>query len=116
MICGAFDAREWRDPGDPGWQAWDPARRAWTWEGSSEALMPSQPIAIDGYPGRLLISAGEKDTTWSSKMSKRLSERYAAGGKTAEQLLFPEAGHMLSAKATMLRDEEISVFFMQHLA
>lgn len=116
MICGAFDAREWRDPGDPGWQAWDPARRAWTWEGSSEALMPSQPIAIDDYPGPLLISAGEKDTTWSSKMSKRLSERYAAGGKTAEQLLFPEAGHMLSAKATMLRDEKISVFFLQHLA
>lgn len=50
--------------------------------------MPSQPIASDWYPGPLLISAGEKDTTRSSKMSKRLSERYAAGGVTAEQLHF----------------------------
>lgn len=116
VICGAFDGREWRDPGDPGWQAWDPARRAWTWKGSSEALLPTQPIEIERYPGPLLISAGEKDTTWSSVMSKRLADRYAAGGRTAEQLLFPEEGHVLSAKATMLRDKHVSVFFAQHLA
>ena len=30
-VCGAFDARRWRDKGDPGWQTWDPAERAWTW-------------------------------------------------------------------------------------
>jgi hypothetical protein len=33
VICGAFDARQWRDPGDPGWQSWDPAKRAWSWRG-----------------------------------------------------------------------------------
>lgn len=116
VICGAFDAREWRDPGDPGWQAWDPARRAWTWKGSSEALLPSQPIEIQRYPGPLLISAGEKDTTWSSAMSGRLANRYATGGQTADQLLFPDDGHVLSAEATMLRDKKISAFFTQHLA
>ncbi|HIP78740.1 MAG TPA: alpha/beta hydrolase, partial [Kiloniellaceae bacterium] len=24
VVCGAFDARRWRDKGDPGWQVWDP--------------------------------------------------------------------------------------------
>jgi dipeptidyl aminopeptidase/acylaminoacyl peptidase len=33
VICGAFNARSWRDSGDPGWQPWDPAKRAWTWRG-----------------------------------------------------------------------------------
>jgi|SRR5450631_4013422 hypothetical protein len=26
VICGAFNARMWRDSGDPGWQPWDPAK------------------------------------------------------------------------------------------
>lgn len=25
VICGAFNAKVWRDSGDPGWQPWDPA-------------------------------------------------------------------------------------------
>lgn len=115
VICGAFDGREWRDPGDPGWQAWDPARRAWTWKGSSEALLPSQPIEIQRYPGPLLISGGLNDTMWSSAMSRRLADRYATGGRVAEELVFPREGHNLSAEATMLRDERVSAFFVRHL-
>lgn len=45
-ICGAFDGRIFRDVGDPGWQAWDGTQRAWNWRGSSEALLPTQPIEI----------------------------------------------------------------------
>ncbi|WP_235272411.1 hypothetical protein [Halomonas sp. KO116] len=30
VVCGAFDARGFRDVGDPGWQAWDVSKRAWT--------------------------------------------------------------------------------------
>jgi hypothetical protein len=41
VVCGAFNARMWRDSGDPGWQPWDPANRAWTWRGSSEELLPT---------------------------------------------------------------------------
>lgn len=115
VICGAFDAREWRDPGDPGWQAWDPARRAWTWNGTSETLLPTQPIAIHQYAGPLLISAGDNDTTWSSAMARRLADRYATDGRVAEQLIFPGEGHMLSAEATMVRNAHTSAFFARHL-
>lgn len=115
VICGAFDAKEWRDPGDPGWRAWDPSRRAWTWKGASDTLLPSQPIEIQQYAGPLLISAGENDTTWSSAMAKRLGNRYATDGRAAEQLIFPGEGHVLSAEATMVRDARISAFFAEHL-
>ena len=41
VICGAFDARSYRDAGDPGWQPWDPGRRAWSWRSSSDELLPT---------------------------------------------------------------------------
>jgi hypothetical protein len=43
VICGAFNARNWRDAGDPGWQAWDPGKRAWSWRGSSDELLLPPP-------------------------------------------------------------------------
>ena len=116
VICGAFNAKEWRDSGDPGWQAWDPARRAWTWKGTSESLLPTQPIEIERYPGPLLISAAGNDTTWSSAMSWRLADRYATGGRVAELLAFHGEDHILSAEATMVRDARLSAFFAEHLA
>lgn len=115
VICGAFNAKEWRDPGDPGWQAWDPARRAWTWKGRSDGLVPTQPIEIQRYPGPLLISTGTDDATWSSAMSQRLADRYAAGGKTAEILAFAGEGHILSADAKMVHDARVSAFLVRHL-
>lgn len=35
VICGAFDAAQFRDRGDPGWRVWDPGERAWTWRGTA---------------------------------------------------------------------------------
>eukprot|EP00752_Nemacystus_decipiens_P018941 g16997.t1 len=64
VVCGAFDARYYRDSGDPGWQVWDPARRAWMWNGSSDELLPTTPIPIEAYEGPLWLAAGLKDQTW----------------------------------------------------
>lgn len=116
VVCGAFDAREWRDSGDPGWQSWDPARRAWTWKGKDDGLLPTQPIAIERYPGPLFISVGDQDQTWAPAMSRRLAERYARSGRVAELLAFEREGHVLSAEASMLRDERLATFFARHLA
>ncbi|MGR5254604.1 alpha/beta hydrolase family protein, partial [Vibrio astriarenae] len=71
---------------------------------------------IEQYPGPLLISAAENDTTWSSAMSWRLADRYATGGRIAELLAFPGEDHILSAEATMVRDARLSAFFAEHLA
>lgn len=69
----------WRDSGDPGRQAWDPAQRAWTWRGSSAELIPTVPIEIERYDGPLLLTHGMKGTTWSVSMTRRLEERPRPG-------------------------------------
>ncbi len=70
VICGAFIGANWRDSGDPGWQAWDPALRAWTWKGVSDALLPTMPIEIERYAGPLLLTHGANDTMWSADMTR----------------------------------------------
>ncbi len=94
VVCGAFDARSFRDAGDPGWQAWDPARRAWTWKGSANDLLPTTPIPIEHYSGPLFLAAGLKDTTWSPGMTRRLESRRRKSGQPVEAHYYPEEGHV----------------------
>ena len=84
VVCGAFVGAAWRDSGDPGWQAWDPAERAWTWRGSSDALLPSTPIEVERYPGPLYLSHGAQDTVWSVQMTRRLEDRLRRNGRCPE--------------------------------
>ncbi|MEM8976604.1 MAG: acyl-CoA thioester hydrolase/BAAT C-terminal domain-containing protein [Pseudomonadota bacterium] len=94
VVCGAFDARSFRDSGDPGWQAWDPSRRAWTWNGSSENLLPTTPIDVTTYQGPLFLSVGLKDRTWSPDMTKRLQQRREAEGLPVEAHFYEDEGHI----------------------
>ena len=84
VVCGAFIGATWRDKGDPGWQSWDVSRRAWTWRGTSEGLLPTTPIEIERYPGPLYLSHGELDSVWSVAMTRRLEERLREGQRNPE--------------------------------
>lgn len=95
VICGAFIGAAWRDGGDPGWQAWDPGLRAWTWRGSSEALLPTQAIEIERYDGPLFLSHGTDDSVWSASMTERLADRLRQGGRSPEVHLLPGQDHVL---------------------
>ena len=93
VVCGAFIGAAWRDRGDPGWQSWDPSRRAWTWRGSSEALLPSTPIEIERYAGPLYLSHGEQDRVWSVEMTRRLEARLRRHGRSPEVHYLPGQDH-----------------------
>lgn len=93
VICGAFIGANWRDTGDPGWQAWDPALRAWTWKGASDALLPTMPIEIERYVGPLLLTHGANDTMWSADMTRRLAARLRLHGRTPEVHILPGQDH-----------------------
>jgi dipeptidyl aminopeptidase/acylaminoacyl peptidase len=116
VICGAFDAKMWRDAGDPGWQPWDPASRAWTWRGSSEQLLPTTPIEIERFQGPLFLSHGTRDTVWSVEMTRRLWERLKQHGRTPEVHLYEGEGHGLSSDAENKQHECLIDFFARHLA
>lgn len=94
VVCGAFDARSFRESGDPGWQAWDPSQRAWTWNGTSDKLLPSTPINVEAYAGPLFLSAGLQDLTWSPEMTVRLQKRREAQDLPVEAHLYQEEGHI----------------------
>lgn len=94
VVCGAFDARSYRDIGDPGWQSWDPARRAWMWNGDSSTLLPTTPIEIESYAGPLFLSVGLEDRTWSPDMTRRLEARRAAAGLQVEAHYYEGEGHV----------------------
>ncbi len=93
VICGAFIGANWRDTGDPGWQAWDPALRAWTWKGASDALLPTMPIEIERYVGPLLLTRGANDTMWSADLTRRLEARLRLHGRTPEVHVLPSQDH-----------------------
>jgi dipeptidyl aminopeptidase/acylaminoacyl peptidase len=116
VICGAFDARVWRDAGDPGWQPWDPANRAWTWQGSSDGLLPSTPIEIERFDGPLFISHGTQDKVWSAEMTRRLSERLISHGRKAEVHLYEGEDHGFSSDGENHHYELLTEFFERHLA
>ena len=84
VVCGAFRGATWRDRGDPGWQAWDPGERAWTWDNGLDGLLPSTAIEVELYPGPLYLSHGTKDSVWSVAMTRRLEQRLRANGRTPE--------------------------------
>ncbi|GGB58442.1 hypothetical protein GCM10011316_33140 [Roseibium aquae] len=94
VVCGAFDARTYRDPGDPGWQAWDPSRRAWTWRGRSDDLLPTTPIEVAAYPGPLFLGVGDGDRTWSPGMTRRLEARRVENGRPVEAHYYEGEGHV----------------------
>jgi dipeptidyl aminopeptidase/acylaminoacyl peptidase len=116
VVCGAFDAKLWRDEGDPGWQAWDPAKRAWTWRGSSEDLKPTTPIEIDRYNGPLFLSHGTKDNVWDVEMTRRLEKRLRSNGKAAEVHYYEQQGHISGSQGENEHHELLLAFFLKHLA
>lgn len=115
VICGAFDAKRWRDVGDPGWQVWDPADRAWTWRGSSDALTPTTPIEIERYAGPLLLSHGTEDKVWDVAMTRRLEARVKAAGRQPEVLYLEGEGHVSSGEAENRYHDHLLAFFRRHL-
>lgn len=94
VVCGAFDARSFRDAGDPGWRAWDPSERAWTWNGASDDLLPTTPIPVEAYPGPLWLAAGLEDRTWSPDMTRRLEARRCGAGLPVEAHYYAGEGHV----------------------
>ncbi|KZL05374.1 Alpha/beta hydrolase family protein [Pseudovibrio axinellae] len=94
VVCGAFDAKRYRDPGDPGWQAWDAKRRAWCWNGESDSLLPTTPIPIEHYPGPLFLAVGLQDATWSPEMTRRLEHRRVANQLPVEAHYYAGEGHI----------------------
>ncbi|MEM8752608.1 MAG: acyl-CoA thioester hydrolase/BAAT C-terminal domain-containing protein [Pseudomonadota bacterium] len=98
VVCGAFDAKTFRDAGDPGWRAWDPARRAWTWRGSSDDLAPTTPIEVERIGAPLFLSVGLKDTVWSPEMTRRLEARRRAHGAEVEAHYYAGEGHVPGGK------------------
>lgn len=115
VVVGAFDAKRWRDSGDPGWQVWDPAERAWTWRGSSEKLTPTTPIEIERYGGRLFISHGTADQTWDVEMTRRLEARLYSHGRSPEVHYYEGEGHGFSLDAANEHDRLVVDFFTRRL-
>ncbi len=111
VVCGAFDAKRWRDKGDPGWQVWDPALRAWTWKGSSEALLPSTPIEIERYSGPMFLSHGVQDSIWSVEMTRRLEQRLIDNGRTPIVHYYPGEDHINRSEAENLHNDQVIAFF-----
>lgn len=116
VVCGSFDARRWRDRGDPGWQVWDPAERAWTWRGSSEELKPTTPIEIERYAGPLFLSHGTADTTWDVAMTRRLEERLRTHGRAPEVHYYEGQDHISDSDGENVHHERLIAFFRRHLA
>ncbi len=115
VICGAFNGRTWRDSGDPGWQAWDPSERAWTWRGDSENLKPTTTIEIERYQGPLFLSHGTKDRMWSVKMTKRLEQKLKEREAHLEVHYYEGEEHLCSDDADNKHNEMLVRFFTRFL-
>ncbi len=115
VICGAFDAHYWRDNDDPGRRAWDPAERAWTWRGSSDALRPTTPIEIERYEGPIFISHGTADKMWSVEMTRRLEARLLGHNRRPEVHYYDGQPHTPTADAMNLHLRRLIAFFDRHL-
>lgn len=115
VICGAFDARRYRDSGDPGWQAWDPAKRAWSWRGSSDGLRPSSRIEIEHYNGPLFLSHGTADRVWSVEMTRRLASSLQAHGRNPEVHYYEGQDHIPGSAAENEHHAYLISFFKRHL-
>jgi pimeloyl-ACP methyl ester carboxylesterase len=115
VVCGAFDAARWRDRGDPGWQSWDPALRAWTWRGSSESLLPSTPIAVDRITCPMFISHGVNDEVWSVEMAHRIEARLRAAGRSPQMHIVESEGHLFRSEAQNELNAALIDFFERQL-
>lgn len=115
VICGAFDAKRFRDSGDPGWQEWDPAERAWTWKGKSENLKPTTPIEIERYQGPIFLSHGTKDRVWSVEMTKRLEKRLNGREAHLEVHYYEGEDHICRSEGDNRHHELLIQFFMKFL-
>ena len=115
VICGAFDGATWRDRGDPGWRAWDPGERAWTWRGSSDELLPTAPIEIERYPGPLFLSHGTEDELWSVAMTQRLADRLHRHDRRPEIHYYEGQGHVPMGDAANAHYAHVIGFFARHL-
>lgn len=115
VVCGAFDARAFRDSGDPGWQSWDPGARAWSWRGSSAPLKPTTPIEIERYRGPIFLSHGLEDRTWSVAMTQRLEARLSAREGYLETHYYEGEGHLLRSEAENLHHERLLRFYTRFL-
>jgi len=110
VVCGAFDARSFRDAGDPGWQAWDPARRAWLWNGSSDDLLPTTPIPVEAYPHPVWLATGLRDRTWSPEMTRRLEARLKRAGRPVEAHYYEDEGHVPGSAGENTHHERLLAF------
>jgi len=115
VICGAFDARRYRDPGDPGWQSWDAGARAWSWRGSSDDLLPTTPLAIENFDGPLFLSHGTADKVWSVDMTRRLASRLESSGRRPEVHYYEGQDHIPGSSAENDHHELLISFFDRHL-
>ncbi|MBM7066978.1 S9 family peptidase [Actibacterium sp. 188UL27-1] len=115
VICGAFDSSSWRDKGDPGWQAWDPGNRAWTWQGNTEGLTPTTPIEIERYDGPVFLSHGTEDSVWSVEMTRRLERRLTQHGRTPEVHYYEGQDHIGSSDGENIHFDQVLTFFTRHL-
>ena len=116
VICGAFDACMLRDVGDPGWQSWDVAGRAWSWRGSSEDLLPTTPIEIENYDGPLFLSHGTADRVWSVEMTRRIVSRLEERGRNPEVHYYQGQDHGLDSAAANEHQELLVSFLDRHLS
>ncbi|MDN6321149.1 MAG: alpha/beta hydrolase family protein [Halomonas sp.] len=115
VVCGAFDARGFRDAGDPGWQAWDASKRAWTWGDSHEGLLPTTPIEIDRTLGRCFFAHGTQGRMWSVEMTKRLEKRLREHGRNPEVHYYEGEDHMPSSSGQNKHHELLLDFFARNL-
>lgn len=115
VICGGFDARHFRDSGDPGWRAWDGAMRAWTWRGRSDHLLPTTPIDIEAYEGPVMLSHGTRDQMWSVAMTRRLEARLRGHGRTPRVHYFEGEDHVLGSEAENRHHGYLLDFLAEHL-
>jgi pimeloyl-ACP methyl ester carboxylesterase len=116
VICGAFNARSWRDSGDPGWQPWDPAKRTSTWRGSSDDLLPTTAIEIERFEGPLFLSHGTEDAVWSVDMTRRLWDRLKRHGRTPDVHFYEGGGHGFGSDSENQHYELLIDFFVRHLS
>lgn len=113
VVCGAFDARTFRDHTDPGWQAWDAAAQAWTWQG--EGLKPTTPIEVEKIEAPIFLSHGTADRVWSFKMTERLQRRLQQVGKTPEVHFYEGQDHIPNSEGENDHHQRLIAFFDRHL-
>ena len=115
VVCGAFDAKSYRDSGDPGWQAWDAARRAWVWNGSNEDLKPTTPIEVERIDCPMFLASGLQDQTWSPDMTKRLEARRKSAGLSVETHYYEDQGHVPNSNGENKHNQLLLDFLEKHL-